>query len=264
LQELLKQALTMTGHPGEADHSVHFAYEMVALTHRTARTLGYDVAMDEAKPFVEVSGRKGLGVKADDLIDQLIERAAHEVASRNPEIPADDRHRVASAIAIAAVRYFLIKFTRGKVIAFDIDDALSFEGETGPYIQYAAVRAANILAKLAERDGLREDAVVAALPATARDAIETGDDADELWGLVLEAARLDDVVDVAVRSLELSVVAKFAFTLGQAFNAFYHRQPILREDRTDVRMWRAAAVVYVRRQLTLALGLMGCDVPVRM
>ncbi len=263
LQRLLKQALGTMGFAKEAAHSTHFAYEMVALTHATARTLGYDVA-DDGKPFVEVSGRKGLGVKADDLIDRLIERAGSEVATRNPDIGADERQRIASIIAIAAVRYFLVKFTRGKVIAFDIDEALSFEGETGPYIQYAVVRATNIFAKLAERDHIDEAMIVAALQTTPTGAIITGDDADALWGLVLEAARLDDAIDSAIRSLELSIVAKFAFGLAQSFNAFYHRQPILREERADVRIWRAAAVAYVKQQLTTALDVMGCGVPSRM
>ena len=216
------------------------------------------------KAFVEVSGRKGLGVKADDLLDRLIDTAGREVGARNPELAADDRRRVAEAIAVAAVRYFLIKFSRGKVIAFDIDEALSFEGETGPYLQYAAVRAANILAKLEEREGVTEEAVAGKLPSLSPDALTAGDEGDELWGLVLEAARLDEIADNSVRSLELAVLAKYAFSLAQAFNAFYHRQPILKEEREDVRLWRAAAVSYFRRQLTLALDLMGCKVPTRM
>ena len=165
---------------------------------------------------------------------------------------------------MAAVRYFLVKFTRGKVIAFDIDEALSFEGETGPYLQYAVVRAKNILAKLEERGGPAEATLFDALAAAATDAVAEGEEADELWNLVLEAARLDEIAEVAIRSLELSILAKYAFGLAQAFNAFYHRQQILREDRPDVRIWRAAGVAYVRRQLTLALDLMGCRVPDRM
>ena len=145
---------------------------------------------------------------------------------------------------MAAVRYFLVKFSRGKVIAFDIEEALSFEGETGPYLQYAVVRANNILAKLADRDGVdrRRRSSAGCRRSTARRSTD-GDEADELWGLVLEAARLDEMVETAVRSLELSVVAKYAFGLAQAFNAFYHRQQILREEREDARLWRAAAVV---------------------
>jgi arginyl-tRNA synthetase len=263
LQLLLRQALATMGFPEQAAHSTHFSYEMVALTHATARALGYPDSEDSGKPFVEVSGRKGLGVKADDLIDRLIDTARQQVMARNTELTEGDSRRIAETIATAALRYFLVKFSRGRVIAFDIDEALSFEGETGPYLQYAVVRANNILAKLAER-GVTEKHVFDALPATGRAAIETGDDADELWGLVLEAARLDEAVDIAVRSLEISILAKHAFGLAQSFNAFYHSQQILREERQDVMFWRAAAVVYVRRQLTLALDLMGCGVPVKM
>ncbi len=264
LQQLLKQALATMGFTREADASTHFSYEMVALSHATARALGYEDTEASGKPFVEVSGRKGLGVKADDLLDRLIATAEHEVRTRNPELPESDRRKTAEAIAVAAVRYFLVKFSRGKVIAFDIDEALAFEGETGPYVQYAVVRANNILAKLAERDAVSDAAVIARLPSLGRDPLTTGDEADELWGLILEASRLDEMADSAVRSLELSVVAKYAFGLAQAFNAFYHRQQILREEREDARLWRAAAVLYVRRQLTRALDLMGCAVPARM
>jgi arginyl-tRNA synthetase len=264
LQDLLKQALETIGFTDQASHSTHFSYEMVALSHATARKLGYDAGELGDKPFVEVSGRKGLGVKADDLLDQLVDTASREVEQRNPELDVSERRQLATVIATAAIRYFLVKFTRTKLIVFDIDEALSFEGETGPYLQYAAVRAANILAKLRERDGISERDVVAELAGLGTEAVDTGDEADELWGLVLEAARLDEIVDLAIRSLELSLLAKYAFGLAQAFNAFYHRQQILREERRDARLWRAAAVIYVRRQLTRALNLMGCEVPNRM
>jgi len=263
LQQLLKQALAAMGFAQQAAASTHFSYEMVALSHNTARELGFASAAD-GKPFVEVSGRKGLGVKADDLLDRLIETAQREVTSRNPELAAEQGREIAEGIAVAALRYFLIKFGRGKVIAFDIDEALSFEGETGPYLQYAVVRAKNILAKLQDRDGIDEPGVIQSLAALATTAIDTGDEGDELWGLVLEAGRLDEVVDTSIRSLELSVLAKYAFGLAQAFNAFYHRQQILREEREDARLWRAAAVAYTRRQLAQALELMGCVVPQRM
>src|SRR4029078_124341 len=140
---------------------------MVWLWHVTRRELGHAPPADseEAKrPFVEVSGRKGLGVKADDVLDTMIRKAGGEVAKRNPELSAADTDRTAKQIAIAAVRYFLIKFSRGKVIAFDLDEALSFEGESGPYIQYAVVRANNIFQKLQQRDGLDEAALLDELP----------------------------------------------------------------------------------------------------
>jgi arginyl-tRNA synthetase len=264
LQALLKQALGTIGFTEQAANSTHFSYEMVALSHATARALGYGDQESDGKPFVEVSGRKGLGVKADDLIDRLISSATAEVNERNPDLDGADRDRAARVIATAALRYFLVKFTRTKVIAFDIDEALSFDGETGPYLQYATVRAGNILAKLAERDGTTEGEIVRRLPGLSPDPIATGDEADELWGLILEASRLDEVVEIAIRSLEPSLVAKFAFGLAQSFNAFYHRQQIMKEERVDARLWRAAAVAYTRRQLTRALDLMGCEVPSRM
>jgi arginyl-tRNA synthetase len=265
LQKLVKQALAALGYHEQASHSVHYSYDMVALSHSTARELGYDTSADADRPFVEVSGRKGLGVKADDLIDRLTDKASQEVASRNPEFSAEETRRIAESIAIAAVRYFMVKFSRGKVIVFDIDEALSFEGESGPYLQYAVVRGNNIFNKLRERLGLDERAVVAALGNTPAETLTSGnDESHEVWGLILEAARLDEVVDQAVRTLELSVVAKYAFSLAQSFNAFYHRYPILNEENANARIWRAAAVAFCRNQLGRALNLMGCTVPVRM
>lgn len=264
LQQLLKQALWTMGHRREAERSTHFSYEMVALSHSTARELGYDASTDAGRPFVEVSGRKGLGVKADDLIDRLVAKAAHEVATRNPDLDAAGRDGIARAIAVAALRYFMVKFSRTKVIVFDIDEALAFEGESGPYLQYSVVRANNIFNKLRDRDGLDEAAVIAALGDTPAESIVSGDEADDVWHLVLEAGRLDEVVEQAIRTLEPSLVAKWMFGLAQLFNAFYHRYPILNEERADVRRWRAGIVAYFRRQLTQALGLFGCDVPARM
>jgi arginyl-tRNA synthetase len=267
LQKLLKQALIAVGHPEGAERSHHFSYEMVALSHATARELGHAPApgTEEArKPFVEVSGRKGLGVKADDLLDTLIGKAGAEVAKRNPELGEAETRRIAGIIGIAAVRYFLVKFSRGKIIAFDLDEALSFEGESGPYIQYAVVRANNIFGKLQQRDGLNEAALVGSLAGVAPAELNGENGDHELWGLVLEASRLDEVVEQVVRSLEFSVLAKYAFGLAQAFNAFYHRAQILNEERDDVRRWRAGAVIYLRNQLTRALDLMGIEVPPRM
>jgi arginyl-tRNA synthetase len=262
LQALLSQALRTLGHPDEAERSVHFSYEMVALSHATARELGYEAAEGEEarKPFVEVSGRKGQGVKIDDLLDLLIGKAAAEVAKRNPEIHPDERARTAGQIAVAAIRYFMLKFSRGKLIVFDIEEALSFEGETGPYLQYAVVRANNIFLKLQEREGQTAADIVALIDETPADELESLD----CWAMVFEASRLDDVVDQVVRSLEFSGLAKYAFGLAQMFNAFYHRYPILGEERPELKRWRAAAVSYVRDELTRALVLMGIDVPARM
>jgi arginyl-tRNA synthetase len=270
LQALLSQALRTLGHPREAENSVHFSYEMVALSHATARELGYPTQGEEAaKPFVEVSGRKGLGVKIDDLLDLLIQKASAEVAKRNPDFGTEETARVASQIAVAAIRYFMLKFSRGKLIVFDMEEALSFEGETGPYLQYAVVRANNIFQKLKEREGTTEADVIAALASTAADELSgpSGGEAGQdhgLWGMVLEASRLDDIVEQVVRSLEFSILAKYTFGVAQLFNAFYHRYPILNEERADVKRWRAAGVAYARAQMARALDLMGIEVPTRM
>jgi arginyl-tRNA synthetase len=243
---------------------------MVALSHGTAREFGFAPAPDSEearKPFVDVSGRKGRGLKADDLLDMVIRKAREEVGKRNPELAEDESQHIARLIGVAAVRYFLIKFSRGKVIAFDLEEALSFQGETGPYIQYAIVRINNIFRKLQERDGLDEAALVATLGQLPAGEL-AGDNGHELWSLVLEAARLDEVVEQVIATLEFSVLAKYAFGLAQAFNAFYNLHPsrssILNEERDNVRRWRAAAVIYVRDQLTRALDLMGIGVPQRM
>ena len=267
LQLLLSQALRALGYAREAENSVHFSYEMVALSHATARELGYESAADgeppeSRKPFVEVSGRKGLGVKVDDLLDLLTDKAAAEVATRNPDFSKDERRRVGTQIAVAAIRYFMLKYSRGKLIVFDMEEALSFEGETGPYLQYAVVRANNILLKLRDREGLTDADIVRTLDSTPPDEL-TGE-ASDLWALVLEAGRLDEIVEQVVRSLEFSGLAKYAFGLAQLFNAFYHRYPILKEDQIERKRWRAAGVAYFRTQLTRALDLMGIEVPSRM
>jgi arginyl-tRNA synthetase len=271
LQKLLKQALIAAGHPEEATRSHHFSYEMVALSHATARELGHAPSPDSEdarRPFVEVSGRRGLGVKADDLLDMVNRKARHEVATRNPDLDGAETVRITELIGIAAVRYFLIKFSRGKVIAFDLDEAVSFQGESGPYIQYAIVRINNIFRKLQERDGVGEATLLRGLRDVPAGEVNGEGGDDELWALTLEAARLDEVVEQVATTLEFSVLAKYAYALAQAFNAYYNLPPnrssILNETRDDVRRWRAAAMLYVRDQLTAALGLMGIGVPVRM
>ena len=230
--------------------SIHFSHNCSA-SHQTEGELGYETSEEDAKkPFVEVSGRKGLGVKADDLIDRLERTAAEEVAKRNDDLPAEEVARIGRQIAVAAVRYFMVKYSRGKVIAFDIAEALSFEGESGPYLQYAVVRANNIFSKLAERLSLSEDDVRAQVESLSPEALTSAEGA-EAWGLILEAARLDEIVEQVVRTLEFSVLAKHAFSLAQAFNAFYHRAPILNEERADVlfgapQPWLTPAAAHAR------------------
>ena len=265
LQKLLKQALIAVGHPEGAERSHHFSYEMVALSHATARELGLRAA--SRLRGRQASVRRGLGPQGARRQGRRSARHAdsHPPAPRSARATPSSAPRTGSAIAqmiaIAAVRYFMIKFSRGKVIAFDLEEALSFEGESGPYIQYAVVRANNIFQKLQQRDGLDEAALLTALRDVPTGELDGANGSHELWSLVLDASRLDEVVEQVIRSLEFSVLAKYAFTLAQAFNAFYHRAPILNEERDDVRRWRAAAVIYLRNQLRTALDLMGVAVP---
>jgi arginyl-tRNA synthetase len=264
LQEIVVEGLRALGFHEAADNSVHFSYEMVALSPRCCEELGFELSeQDRKRPYVEVSGRRGLGVKADDLLDRLEALALKEVVSRH-QLPEVLALQIARQISIAALRYFMLKYTRNSVIAFDFEDALSFEGETGPYLQYSVVRARNILQKLREREGIGEAEVLARLGAADAAEISGHDEEHGLWALVLEASRLDEIAQQAVRSLEFAGLAKWSFSLAQLFNTFYHRYPVLNEERPDAKIWRAAGVAYFRVQMTRALDLMGIAVPSRM
>jgi arginyl-tRNA synthetase len=265
LQNVVQRGVALLASEEARERSRHFSYEMVALTPATCRELGFPVSPDEEKkPYLEVSGRKGLGVKADDLLDALEKKAGEEVAKRNPELPKDAQKAVASAIARGALRYFMIKFTKNKVIAFDFNEALSFEGDSGPYVQYAAVRAAKILSKLGRAKG-QEIALPANLEALfASLALEGAEEAEDLWSLVLGAADLGDIATTVVRTEEPAHLARHALTQAQAFNAFYHRYRVLNEPDEGRRALRLLAVEIFYRQQVKALGLMGIPVPERM
>ncbi len=263
-QKVVREGLRALGFTEEAARSVHFSYEIVALSPKAARELAerfgeeYRLsAEDEKKPFVEMSGRKGLGVKADDLVELLLERSRAEVASRRSgeggEAAAETDAR---AIAIGALRYFLLKVGRNKVIAFDFDEALNFEGDTGPYLQYSLVRADNIFRKLEEK-GLPSDPSGGA-PSSSEDW------EDDLWQIALDAASTPDVAERAVESLELATLARHAFGLAQSFNHFYHRQPILQEPDAAVRNRRLAIARIFRREMARLLALLGVPEPGRM
>ncbi len=262
-QKVVREGLRTLGHDAAADASIHFSYEIVALSPKAARALAerfgeeYRLsAEDEKKPYVEMSGRKGLGVKADDLVEILLERSRAEVASRRGDaggVEAADAD--ARAIAIGALRYFLLKVGRNKVIAFDFEEAISFEGDTGPYLQYSLVRADNIFRKLSEK-GIAAEVDAATLTDDGWD--------DELWSIALDAASTPDVAERAVESLELANLARHAFGLAQEFNHFYHRQPIAQEADPAVRNRRLAIARIFRREMSSLLGLLGIPEPARM
>ncbi len=261
-QNTVIDALRGLGYNGQADHYTHFSYEMVALTARCAAELGYELSEEDRKrPYIEVSGRKGFGVKADDLLDRLIASAKAEVDVRHPELGDEERSTIAVQIAVGALRYFMLKFTKSSVIAFDFKDALSFEGETGPYVQYAVVRATNIFRKAGiEPDSPTKDA---ASPVSAQefDKYLGGSGANDIWELWLAASKTSYVIDQAIATTEPAYLAKHAFQLAQLFNAFYHRYPILSEADEDRKKFLLATLLVVRRELTRALAVMGITVP---
>ena len=258
LQDVVVAGLRALNFNEQADASVHFSYEMVALTPRTCLEMGITLSEeDKRRAYVEVSGRKGLGVKADDLIDQLIATALAEVDDRHPEADARERRTVAEQIAVGALRYFLLKFTRNSVIAFDFQEALSFEGETGPYAQYAAVRAEQILRQYVERGGVMPDFG----SALTEDLLEEHLETEALWQLLLLASKADNAVERAIHSGEPAHVAKYAFQLAQEFNAFYHDYRVIGEKdsgRQAVLLWLTR---YVREQLLGTLRVLGIDQP---
>jgi arginyl-tRNA synthetase len=261
-QNSVIEALRALGHNEQADHYTHFSYEMVALTPRCAAELGYQLSEeDKARPYIEVSGRKGFGVKADDLIDTLIASARKEVDTRHPQLSDTERASIAEQIAVGALRYFMLKFTKSSVIAFDFKEALSFEGETGPYAQYAVVRATNIFRKGGfDPDDFGRDLARYVASADLSNFL-TGEANNDFWELWLASSKTSYVIDQCIATTEPAHLAKHVFQLAQLFNTFYHRHPILTETDEKRKMFLLATVAVVRRELLRSLAVMGITAP---
>jgi arginyl-tRNA synthetase len=264
-QHYVKLGVMAVDHDERVERSAHLGYEKVVLTTATAEQLGQQVSEEDRKRgVVSMSGRKGLGVKTDDFIDQLEANALAEVASRHPELSAEDQREAAHKIAVGALRYFLLKFTRNSIISFDFKEALAFDGETGPYLQYSVVRANSIFRKLSDA-GI--DVSTAGIDEVSRERLGellSGQDGDDLWSVLYLAERLADIVRGAVAALEPAVVAKWAFQLAQRFNIFYHNHHILSEQDPARRALLVAITTVVRRQLIRALDVLGIEAPERM
>jgi arginyl-tRNA synthetase len=258
LQDVVAAGLRGLGYAAQAEQSIHFSYEMVALSPRCCADLGIPLSEeDRQRPYVEVSGRKGLGVKADDLMDNLISKALVEVDARHTDKPAAERQRVVEQIAIGALRYFLLKFTRTSVIAFDLQEALSFEGETGPYVQYAAVRARNILRKLEERGETLPDFAAELSGGALTRQLQS----EDFWQVLLAASKADSALEGALTAGEPAHVARYAFQLAQAFNNFYHQYPILQEQNREKKVFLLWMTDFFRRQLERTAGILGIQIP---
>jgi arginyl-tRNA synthetase len=264
LQNVVRQGLLALGYEEQARRSIHFSYEVVALTPSCAAQLGVEISPeDRNRPHIEVSGRKGQGVKADDLLDTLEHEARKEVVERNRELRPSETETIANQIAVGALRYFLLKFTRTAIIAFDFKEALNFDGETGPYIQYATVRANNIFLKLRETDATFDFARIQKMLNDPRLAAFLNESHD-IWELVYLALRLDEIAHQVVVTLEPAAIAKYAFMLAQRFNLFYHRYRIIPEENADRKLFYVLVVDLVRESLVKALDLMGIEAPRRM
>ncbi len=262
-QEVVKKGVAAI-HPEIGERgSVHLSYEMVTLSPSAAEELGFEVSEeDRKKPFIEMSGRKGLGVKADDLLTRLEEKALEEVESRHPDSPEDEKRFIAHQIAVGALRYFLLKFTRNTVIVFDFKEALSFEGETGCFCQYSAVRANSIFRKLAERNEFEGGS---SFTDTAKIAdVFSSDAGDDIWSILILASRLNETVEAAAMQNEPAILAKYTFNLAKAFNLFYHNHKIIAEADRVKRSVLIAVANSARRSLTGALATMGIEVPEKM
>ena len=261
LQDVVVAGLRALGYGEQADQSVHFNYEMVALSPRCCADLGIPLSDEDRKrPYVEVSGRKGLGVKADDLMDSLIAKALEEVVSRHPDDDAEANRRVATQIAIAALRYFLLKYTRNTVIAFDLQEALSFVGETGPYLQYIAVRAGRVLSKLTERgEELPDFTKELGAEAMARQLAT-----EDFWQMLLAASKADSALDSAISAGEPAHVAKYGYQLAQAYSNFYEKYPILNEENREKKVFLLWMTDFFRRQLERTADVLGIQIPAYM
>ena len=260
LQKVVKEGVRQVAGEKGAAASIHFAYEMVALTPATAKALGMQLSDEDAtRAYVEMSGRKGFGVKADDMLDELERKATEAVRANAGDFTEDEAGAIGRQVAVAALRYFMLRFGRNKVIAFDIDEALRFEGDSGPYLQYSTVRVENIFRKMKERgiDPRLEERAV-------DDLTLTEGLTDEMWELVRLSAELPSAIRRAVDSLELSVVTQYLLDMAQKFNSFYHKYPIMNEKDPAERQRRAVCAEVFRRTMVAGLGLLGIGVPARM
>jgi arginyl-tRNA synthetase len=260
LQKVVKEGVRKVAGAKAAEASVHFAYEMVALTPATAKTLGMEISAEDAtRAYVEMSGRKGLGVKADDMLDELERKAIEAVQKNADDFATEEAETIGRQVAVAALRYFMLRFGRNKVIAFDFDEALRFEGDSGPYLQYSTVRVQNIFRKMKERgvDPRIDERSVEDL--TLNQGLT-----DEMWELVRSSAELPGAIRRAVDSLELSVITQYLLEMAQKFNSFYHKYPIMNEKDPAERQRRAVCAEVFRRTMVGAMGLLGIPVPERM
>jgi len=266
LQKIVVQGLKSLNYLKQAKKSIHFSYEMVALSPKSLKELNFEVSeKDKEKAFLEVSGRKGLGIKADDLLNKLEEKALSEVEKRNPQLSKTQKNSIAHQIACGALRYFMLKYARNSLIVFDFDEALNFEGETGPYLQYTLVRLNSIFRKLKEKEGFEEKNIRSFFSSSEIPLeILSEEELARFWELIFCASQFEEEILHSICSLEFSHLAKFSFNLCQKFNAYYHLYSILAEENKEIKRIRILTIYYIKEVLQKVFSLLGIPIPERM
>ena len=228
LQEIISHVLSKIGVSGGGYKYLHLSYEAVTLSSDTAKEFGIDIG---DKHFMHMSGRKGIYVNADYVLDALHAKAYKEAKTRNPDFSDQQLNKIADEISISAIRYNMIKQDLDKIITFDIKESLSLEGDTGPYLQYAYARSQRILEK-------SEQGIIAGRTNFAFEQLTH----DSEIALIKEISKLDLVVENAAKSLCPKLLAHYAYNLAMTFNLFYEKVPVLREQDNEVRMARLGLV----------------------
>jgi arginyl-tRNA synthetase len=245
-QQVVGECLRQMGFEKEAEQSIHLSYEVVNLSPQAAHTLGME-EIDEKKSFA-MSGRSGTGVKAKDFI-LMVKKKVIEKA--DPLI----EERIASSLAAAAIRYYLLKFTLESQILFDFDEALKTTGETGVYLEYAHARACSILRKAEER-GIdftwRKDCIPEPLTETERDLLNV-------------ISEFPSVVAKTGKILRVSQLTEYAFHLATSFTNFYEhpdpgadvQTPFIHLQDQSLRTFRLSLVKAFQKVMATVLRLMG-------
>lgn len=244
LQKLITQI--MSDFKSKPDSYVHLGYESVTLSPDTAKTLD----LDTGGKSVQMSGRKGIYVSADYVLDVLSQHTFDEAKKRNPELDEIGLVKIAEQVAIGALRYTMIKQDLDKIITFDLTESLSLEGDTGPYIQYAHARALRILEKSGKSPNFE----------TNLDGLDTIYERD----LAKVIAKFDLQVEDAAKNLSPKIIAKYCYQLAVSFNTFYEHVKVLTADSESTVNARLCLVYSFKETLAKALQLLGIDAPERM
>ncbi|MEW6523180.1 MAG: arginine--tRNA ligase [Bacillota bacterium] len=244
LQDILRVSLETLGYPRQAANSVHFGYEVVALSPSTAAELGVVEAAEGSRGMYAMAGRQGIGVKVDDLLDRMVKKTLEEVGSRRPDLTQKARHELARDIATTSIRYYMLRFHPGSTVVFDFDDALNLQGNSGPYLQYAVARAHSILRR-AGSSRETAGAVPELLPAEK--------------ALVLAMGGFPGVLAQATASLQPSALAEYGYRLAGAFTAFYEAAPVLNAPE-PARSFRLGLVEGFRHTMTALMTVLGLTV----